>query len=874
MNRSINKIKQRTIKDLALFINNNPDKDEKKALYSMLLGSGASASSGIRTGQQLVNQWLIDIYKRYNQQNEESTIEEIRDFLDKECYDWYNKDNEYASLFGKIYDLPSQRRNFIEREIGDEKEPSIGYKYLNNLAFEHKIDTFFTTNFDDLLEKAFSPYNNIKRPIVCAHDSSIFNLSVHSNRTKIIKLHGDFLFNDIKSSSEEVNKLNKNTKDKFEEFLKVYGLIVVGYAGNDNSIMDILEQLVDKDEYLNNGIYWCIRKADFESNKLSSKLIKLLEHEKVYYILINDFDSFCAELAHEVLPKISIGTPFSARASEQNEYFTSQKKLHYNCKYIVSDINNYLSENNPTNRIDNLTTYSEDTKKINKEYRNEIVAPEEQDIVTLIKNNQYIEALEIIDKSINYKINIDEIPSFIYNKYMNYKITCLIALEKKEDAIANLDKIISYNNEKKLNSNIQYFVDKANIVDSYKEKILLLETAYSQDKSDYKLLNSIAECKIYQGNIDNDAYKEIKQIYDKSISIENSAENPSYLDKLDFVIKYKEKEEDIENTCKQIIDNLEDKDFYSHAVYKAKLEQEYIKIKERKENIEAIEKIFEKYINDNYIYERNLFYVVEYMDILSRLNKTTYINKLFQEFDSKYSDAIPYIVKKANCAINNYYDNDLALNIMENIDKRILKISGRERLRYFSMYLRLLSNKAEHEKAVKFIEEQPDANILMKLDTYLENLFHVDENRFLEKIMSNFEKSEKSTDDYITYTYNLLKLKEYDEIYDIYQRLINDSSYNNVDKNNSVLIINYSLAKKLRKNHSKIRENNLENILKEDKDSLTKAAAYILLDDVNKAMKILKKELDKDYMMYYRLQEMPVFENIKFGELKKQPIKI
>lgn len=30
MNRSINKIKQRTIKDLALFINNNPDKDEKK----------------------------------------------------------------------------------------------------------------------------------------------------------------------------------------------------------------------------------------------------------------------------------------------------------------------------------------------------------------------------------------------------------------------------------------------------------------------------------------------------------------------------------------------------------------------------------------------------------------------------------------------------------------------------------------------------------------------------------------------------------------------------------------------------------------------------------------------------------------------------
>lgn len=35
-------------------------------------------------------------------------------------------------------------------------------------------------------------------------------------------------------------------KNKFIEFSKDYGLIVVGYAGNDRSIMDILSYLLKK----------------------------------------------------------------------------------------------------------------------------------------------------------------------------------------------------------------------------------------------------------------------------------------------------------------------------------------------------------------------------------------------------------------------------------------------------------------------------------------------------------------------------------------------------------------------------------------------------------------------------------------------------
>ena len=45
--------KQRDIQDLANFLSNRPGSIQQ-ALYCMLIGAGASASSGIRTGQELI----------------------------------------------------------------------------------------------------------------------------------------------------------------------------------------------------------------------------------------------------------------------------------------------------------------------------------------------------------------------------------------------------------------------------------------------------------------------------------------------------------------------------------------------------------------------------------------------------------------------------------------------------------------------------------------------------------------------------------------------------------------------------------------------------------------------------------------------------
>lgn len=167
------KQKERYISDLLRFIGTRTDNNPN---YSLLLGSGCSVTSNIRSGGELINGWRQEIYEDLTQYDEDSledkeySSDRAIDYLTKNCGAWYNKSNEYSSLFEKKYDLPRQRRMFVEKEVSD-KTPSIGYAYLINLIKDSYFNTLFTTNFDDLINEAFYQFSD-DRPMTCAHDSS------------------------------------------------------------------------------------------------------------------------------------------------------------------------------------------------------------------------------------------------------------------------------------------------------------------------------------------------------------------------------------------------------------------------------------------------------------------------------------------------------------------------------------------------------------------------------------------------------------------------------------------------------------------------------------------------------------------------------
>ena len=275
--------KEKKISDLVRFLSIRCDETPN---YSLLMGAGCSITSGIKSGTQLINDWKKEIIEYADDYDTSITSDE---YFEKQ--NWFDERNPYSSLFEKRYDLQRQRRAFVENEVAN-KNPSIGYAYLVKLIENNYFNAIFTTNFDDLLNEAFDRFSNV-RPVVCAHDSAITSITVTSKRPKIIKLDGDYLFEDIKSTLRETESLEGNMKNKFIEFSKDYGLIVVGYAGNDRSIMDILSFLLKKEEFFKNGIYWCIRKGD---ENISDDLKKLLWKDKVFFIQIEGFDELMAEL--------------------------------------------------------------------------------------------------------------------------------------------------------------------------------------------------------------------------------------------------------------------------------------------------------------------------------------------------------------------------------------------------------------------------------------------------------------------------------------------------------------------------------------------------------------------------------------------------
>ena len=251
--------------------------------FALLLGSGASVTSGVKTAEEMVFDWRQLLHRQSN------TRDSYSDWMRRQ--DWFANEDEYSLLFEEVYDQPAQRRVFVE-ECVKHAHAGLGYVYLTDLLANRFFDVVFTTNFDDLLNEACYLYSDSLRPIVAAHDSAIQSIRISSERPKIIKLHGDFLYDDIKNTLSEIETLEANTKRKLSQFAKEYGLIVLGYSGRDRSVMDNLELLLRDEENFPYGIYWCVRGDPVPSKRLNSLFTK----NKVYPVQISGFDEFVAEL--------------------------------------------------------------------------------------------------------------------------------------------------------------------------------------------------------------------------------------------------------------------------------------------------------------------------------------------------------------------------------------------------------------------------------------------------------------------------------------------------------------------------------------------------------------------------------------------------
>lgn len=266
--------------------------------FALFLGAGASVASGVRAASSMLEEWRRIRYAA------SSELIPYQDWLNLQ--DWYQADDEYSQLFELVYDQPSQRRAYIENAVANGK-PSWGYAFLTSLIEARIFNAIFTTNFDDLVNEACFQFGRHLRPLVCAHDSAVSSIRLMSDRPKVIKLHGDFLYDSIKNTATELSDLEQNMREKLGEFSREVGLIVLGYAGNDKSIMDALATFARSPGSFRNGVYWCIRRGSSPGPRLR----QFLRNERVYWVEIDGFDQFMADLSDRLSMPLPSGVALS-----------------------------------------------------------------------------------------------------------------------------------------------------------------------------------------------------------------------------------------------------------------------------------------------------------------------------------------------------------------------------------------------------------------------------------------------------------------------------------------------------------------------------------------------------------------------------------
>jgi len=318
--------------------------------FCFILGAGASVSSGIPSGAEMATQWLDDIKKLKPKETERWIIDENIDEKDIGRY--------YSKLYEMRFDNPSEGYIWLQNAMKG-AVPGLGYYHLAKILTTDKtpMNHVITTNFDRLIEDAIFMYTD-KKPIMVTHEYLAHYLDNQRYEGPIIaKIHRDLMLHP-KSAEGEINQLAESWEQALMKTLNVCTPIVIGYNGNDGSLMKLLEKFVAENG-MKKTIYWCYRKNDLPKNE---RIIELLNKCSGFLVPILNFDAVMYMLG------IKFGHTFSEELLE---------------KQLQMRISDYCEKHRKTkenieNGLDNLQyrSLTDDEKAVKREvsnvYKNEI----------------------------------------------------------------------------------------------------------------------------------------------------------------------------------------------------------------------------------------------------------------------------------------------------------------------------------------------------------------------------------------------------------------------------------------------------------------------------------------------------------------------
>lgn len=276
------------------------------------LGAGSSSSAGVPTGYDMI----LDFKTRLFAEATNLSLREVdpsdplwRDrinafFNNQHGFPPTDHPSEYSVAFATVYPDVADRRAYIDEQVR-RGTGSYGHRVLASLISTKKVPAVVTTNFDPLVEREtvvtdeLLPADLRSHITIAAIDSAERGERVLADGTwpLLVKLHGDYQEVALKNTTDELREQDVRQRRTLIGLCQRLGLLVVGYSGRDDSVMDTLVEATREGAFPA-GVFWTRRPGQ----PLLDSVTRFLEHAEssgidTFVIDVATFDEFAGELA-------------------------------------------------------------------------------------------------------------------------------------------------------------------------------------------------------------------------------------------------------------------------------------------------------------------------------------------------------------------------------------------------------------------------------------------------------------------------------------------------------------------------------------------------------------------------------------------------
>lgn len=242
-----------------------------------------------------MDQWLEQMRLREGGEGTPPHLWATADRLEIKNFTYAERANFYPQIYQRRFRfLPEEGYAYLE-EIMAHKEPSPGYSILAAAlaARPQRHNIVITTNFDNLVAQALYIYTDAV-PLIVGHESLAEFVDASMRQPIVCKIHRD-LFLSPKNDYRSLQRLHEAWGKPIRTLFTHYTPVFIGYGGNDNTLMNLLESL-EPDEIEGPPPYWC----HYEKSKPSDRIRSVIADLGGHLVMVPDFDSLMIMLGVEM----------------------------------------------------------------------------------------------------------------------------------------------------------------------------------------------------------------------------------------------------------------------------------------------------------------------------------------------------------------------------------------------------------------------------------------------------------------------------------------------------------------------------------------------------------------------------------------------